>query len=58
VEQGISREKIYDFSTASRLLTELVAAYADQLTDIRMVRPLSLATVLEEFAQGDCAEGV
>ncbi len=53
VEQGISREKIYDFSTASRLLTELVAAHADQLTDIRMVRPLSLATVLEEFEHGE-----
>lgn len=53
VEQGISREKIYDFSTASRLLMELVAAHADQLTDIRMVRPLSLTTVLEEFEHGE-----
>ncbi|HEH9398135.1 TPA: DNA mismatch repair endonuclease MutL [Aeromonas sobria] len=53
VEQGISREKIYDFSTASRLLTELVADFSDQLADIRMVRPLSLATVLEEFEHGD-----
>lgn len=50
VEQGISAEKIYDFSTASRLLTELVADFSDQLADIRMVRPLSLATVLAEFA--------
>ncbi|MGL5091430.1 MAG: DNA mismatch repair endonuclease MutL [Aeromonas sobria] len=53
VEQGISREKIYDFSTASRLLTELVADFSDQLADIRMVRPLSLATVLEEFEHGE-----
>ena len=52
VEQGISSEKIYDFSTASRLLTELVTDFSDQLADIRMVRPLSLATVLEEFAHG------
>lgn len=53
VEQGISREKIYDFSTASRLLTELVTDFSDQLADIRMVRPLSLATVLEEFEHGE-----
>lgn len=53
VEQGISREKIYDFSTASRLLTELVADFSDQLADIRMVRPLSLATALEEFEHGE-----
>ena len=53
VEQGISTEKIYDFSTASRLLTELVTDYGDQLADIRMVRPLSLAAVLEGFARGD-----
>ncbi|HEH9438399.1 TPA: DNA mismatch repair endonuclease MutL [Aeromonas sobria] len=53
VEQGISREKIYDFSTASRLLTELVADFSDQLADIRMVRPLSLAAVLEEFEHGE-----
>ncbi|UCA10964.1 DNA mismatch repair endonuclease MutL [Aeromonas enteropelogenes] len=53
VEQGISREKVYDFSTASRLLTELVADHADQLADVRMVRPLSLATVLEEFKHGE-----
>ncbi|MBV7597340.1 DNA mismatch repair endonuclease MutL [Aeromonas sp. sia0103] len=52
VEQGISSEKIYDFSTASRLLTELVTDFSDQLADIRMVRPLSLATVLEGFAHG------
>ncbi|MEG0008854.1 MAG: DNA mismatch repair endonuclease MutL [Aeromonas sp.] len=56
VEQGISTEKIYDFSTASRLLTELVTGYGDQLADIRMVRPLSLATVLAEFAQGSPAQ--
>lgn len=53
VEQGISHEKIYDFSTASHLLTELVAEHADQLTNIRMVRPLSLATLLEEFKHGE-----
>lgn len=53
VEQGISREKIYDFSTASRLLTELVADFSDQLADIRMARPLSLAAVLEEFEHGE-----
>lgn len=53
VEQGISREKIYDFSTASRLLTELVTDFSDQLADIRMVRPLALATVLEEFEHGE-----
>ena len=53
VEQGISTEKIYDFSTASRLLTELVTDFSDQLADIRMARPLSLAAVLEGFAQGD-----
>lgn len=53
VEQGISREKVYDFSTASRLLTELVADHADQLADVRMVRPLSLAAVLEEFKNGE-----
>jgi DNA mismatch repair protein MutL len=52
VEQGISTEKIYDFSTASRLLTELVTDFSDQLADIRMVRPLSLAAVLEEFTHG------
>ncbi|MGY3903334.1 DNA mismatch repair endonuclease MutL [Aeromonas lusitana] len=56
VEQGISTEKIYDFSTASRLLTELVTGYGDQLADIRMVRPLSLATVLAEFAQDSPAQ--
>ena len=53
VEQGISTEKIYDFSTASRLLTELVTDFSDQLADIRMARPLSLAAVLEGFARGD-----
>ncbi|HDZ8837851.1 TPA: DNA mismatch repair endonuclease MutL [Aeromonas veronii] len=53
VEQGISREKIYDFSTASRLLTELVTDFSDQLGDMRMVRQLSLATVLEEFEHGE-----
>ncbi|MBL0458877.1 DNA mismatch repair endonuclease MutL [Aeromonas enteropelogenes] len=53
VEQGISREKVYDFSTASRLLKELVADHADQLADVRMVRPLSLAAVLEEFKHGE-----
>ncbi len=53
VEQGISREKIYDFSTASRLLTELVADFSDQLGDTKMVRPLSLAAVLEEFEHGE-----
>ncbi|MEL3929441.1 DNA mismatch repair endonuclease MutL [Aeromonas enteropelogenes] len=53
VEQGISREKVYDFSTASRLLTELAADHADQLADVRMVRPLSLAAVLEEFKHGE-----
>ncbi len=53
VEQGISSEKIYDFSTASRLLTELVTDFSDQLADIRMVRPLSLAAVLEEFEHGE-----
>jgi len=52
VEQGISHEKIYDFSTANRLLTELVADFSDQLADIRMVRPVSLTTVLEAFAHG------
>ncbi|POG24105.1 DNA mismatch repair endonuclease MutL [Aeromonas bestiarum] len=53
VEQGISREKVYDFSTASRLLTELVTDYGDQLADTRMVRPVSLASVLAEFADGN-----
>lgn len=52
VEQGISREKVYDFATANRLLTELVADFSDQLADARMVRPLSLASVLAEFADG------
>lgn len=52
VEQGISREKVYDFATANRLLTELVADFSDQLADVRMVRPLSLASVLAEFADG------
>ena len=56
VEQGISTEKVYDFSTASRLLTELVSNFSDQLADIRMVRPLSLATVLEAFTQGGQAQ--
>ncbi|MFM4706990.1 DNA mismatch repair endonuclease MutL [Aeromonas caviae] len=53
VEQGISAEKIYDFATATRLLTELVADFSDQLADVRMVRPLSLANVLAEFADGN-----
>lgn len=53
VEQGISREKVYDFSTASRLLTELVTDFSDQLADTRMVRPVSLASVLAEFADGN-----
>ncbi len=52
VEQGISREKVYDFATANRLLTELVADFSDQLADVRMVRQLSLASVLAEFADG------
>ncbi|HDZ8927410.1 TPA: DNA mismatch repair endonuclease MutL [Aeromonas dhakensis] len=52
VEQGISREKVYDFATANRLLTELVADFSDQLADVRMVRPLSLTSVLAEFADG------
>lgn len=52
VEQGISREKVYDFARANRLLTELVADFSDQLADVRMVRPLSLASVLAEFADG------
>ncbi|WAF98533.1 DNA mismatch repair endonuclease MutL [Aeromonas dhakensis] len=52
VEQGISREKVYDFATANSLLTELVADFSDQLADVRMVRPLSLASVLAEFADG------
>lgn len=54
VEQGISREKVYDFATANRLLTELVADFSDQLADTRMVRPLALAlaSVLAEFADG------
>ncbi|UNB57728.1 DNA mismatch repair endonuclease MutL [Aeromonas hydrophila] len=52
VEQGISREKVYDFATANRLLTELVADFSDQLADVRMVRPLALASVLAEFADG------
>lgn len=56
VEQGISTEKVYDFSTASRLLTELVTDFSDQLADIRMVRPLSLAAVLEAFTQGGQAQ--
>uniref|UniRef100_UPI0035BBB48A DNA mismatch repair endonuclease MutL n=1 Tax=Aeromonas aquatica TaxID=558964 RepID=UPI0035BBB48A len=56
VEQGISTEKVYDFSTASRLLTELVSNFSDQLADIRMVRPLSLAAVLEEFTHGGQAQ--
>ncbi|MGY3920279.1 DNA mismatch repair endonuclease MutL [Aeromonas eucrenophila] len=56
VEQGISTEKVYDFSTASRLLTELVSNFSDQLADIRMVRPLSLAAVLEAFTQGGQAQ--
>ena len=45
--------KIYDFATATRLLTELVADFSDQLADVRMVRPLSLANVLAEFADGN-----
>ncbi|MGL5224143.1 MAG: DNA mismatch repair endonuclease MutL, partial [Aeromonas sp.] len=53
VEQGISVEKVYDFSTATRLLTELVQHHADTLIDKQMVRPLSLATVLDDFAKGD-----
>ncbi|MGL5031500.1 MAG: DNA mismatch repair endonuclease MutL [Aeromonas sp.] len=53
VEQGISVEKVYDFSTANRLLTELVQHHADTLIDKQMVRPLSLATVLDDFAKGD-----
>ncbi|MFM5279425.1 DNA mismatch repair endonuclease MutL [Aeromonas caviae] len=53
VEQGISAEKIYDFATATRLLTELVADFSDQLADVRMVRPLPLANVLAEFADGN-----
>ncbi|MFM4855836.1 DNA mismatch repair endonuclease MutL [Aeromonas hydrophila] len=52
VEQGISREKVYDFATANRLLTELVANFSDQLADVRMVRPLALASVLAEFTDG------
>ena len=44
--KGISAEKIYDFATATRLLTELVADFSDQLADVRMVRPLPLANVL------------
>ncbi|HHQ4558149.1 DNA mismatch repair endonuclease MutL [Aeromonas hydrophila] len=52
VEQGISREKVYDFATANRLLTELVADFSDQLANVRMVRPLALASVLAEFADG------
>ncbi|MDH0347283.1 DNA mismatch repair endonuclease MutL [Aeromonas dhakensis] len=52
VEQGISREKVYDFATANRLLTELVADFSDQLADVRMVRPLALTSVLAEFADG------
>ncbi|OCA60304.1 DNA mismatch repair protein MutL [Aeromonas piscicola] len=57
VEQGISREKVYDFSTASRLLTELVTDFSDQLADTRMVRPVSLASVLAEFADGNGGAG-
>jgi DNA mismatch repair protein MutL len=53
VEQGITREKVYDFSTASRLLMELVTDFSDQLADTRMVRPVSLASVLAEFADGN-----
>jgi DNA mismatch repair protein MutL len=45
--------KIYDFATATRLLTELVADFSDQLADVRMVRPLALANVLAEFADGN-----
>ncbi|MDY7841296.1 DNA mismatch repair endonuclease MutL [Aeromonas caviae] len=52
VEQGISADKIYDFATANRLLTELVADFSDQLADARLVRPLPLASVLAEFADG------
>ena len=52
VEQGISADKIYDFATANRLLTELVADFNDQLADVRLVRPLPLASVLAEFADG------
>ena len=44
--------KVYDFATANRLLTELVADFSDQLADVRMVRPLALASVLAEFADG------
>ncbi|MFM5844587.1 DNA mismatch repair endonuclease MutL [Aeromonas sanarellii] len=53
VEQGISADKIYDFATANRLLTELVADFSDQLADVRLVRPLSLASVLAAFTEGD-----
>ncbi|RDD50490.1 DNA mismatch repair endonuclease MutL [Aeromonas sp. ARM81] len=53
VEQGISADKIYDFATANRLLTELVADFSDQLADARLVRPLSLASVLAAFTEGD-----
>jgi DNA mismatch repair protein MutL len=55
VEQGVSDEKVYDFATASRLLSELVSDVSDQLTNRQMVRPLSLAHVLAEFA---CSAGV
>jgi DNA mismatch repair protein MutL len=50
---GDKSRKIYDFATANRLLTELVADFSDQLADVRMVRPLALANVLAEFADGN-----
>ena len=51
VEQGLASDKQYDFATATRLLDELVSQLADPLSDKRLLRPLSLAATLAEFAQ-------
>ncbi|PJG59329.1 DNA mismatch repair endonuclease MutL [Aeromonas cavernicola] len=57
VDQGVSHEKVYDFAAASRLLSELVSEVSDPLSNKQMVRPLSLAQVLAEFACSADVEG-
>ncbi|MBZ6068165.1 DNA mismatch repair endonuclease MutL [Aeromonas schubertii] len=52
IEQGCGTGKVYDFTTASRLLQELACDYSDLLDGPSLTRLLPVAELIEEFERG------
>ena len=52
IEQGAGAAKVYDFTSASRLLQELASDYSDQLAGPPLTRLLPVTELIEEFERG------